>query len=156
MENNRVFFAKRLVGEGVEHSFELPTPSKWTVVQKLAEEPYQYTEQDVTLRGRGPPYSAARLLCENPNDPNQKAFMRIYMQIPYEGTEIEPPETRAQQASSRSHSELDAFKAFTKLGSTVTPKLLAYKETTQDEGRLVPGGYITYIVWEKVPGVQLA
>jgi hypothetical protein len=72
------------------------------------------------------------------------------MQIPYEGTEFEVIEDRAQQASSRSHNELIALKTFTAKGSTITPTLLAYKEGRQDSN-----GLITYLVWNILPGLRL-
>lgn len=37
----------------------------------------------------------------------------------------------------------------------MVPTLLAYKEGKQDNNGVVPDGYITYIVWDKVPGESL-
>lgn len=154
MAGQRTFFSKRLVSPGTEISFDSPTPSKWTIVKKLSEAYHQLTERDVK-NGQGPSYSQAKLLCRNIADPAEQAFMRIYMQIPYQGTEAEPPEDRAQQASSRTHEELTALKTFTDKNSKITPTLLAYKEDKQDDRGIVPGGYITYLVWNILPGLRL-
>ncbi|KAJ5677014.1 uncharacterized protein N7477_002647 [Penicillium maclennaniae] len=35
------------------------------------------------------------------------------------------------------------------------PRFLGYSEKTQREHDLVPGGYVKYLVWEKVPGEPL-
>lgn len=81
------------------------------------------------------------------------------MQIPMKGTALSRSETRAKQASTRTPVELTALITalitFSSRKSKITPALLAYKEDKQDQDGLVPGGYITYIVWEVVPGVQL-
>lgn len=34
----------------------------------------------------------------------------------------------------------------------MVPDLLVYKEAVQDQDGIVPGGYVTYIVWDMVPG----
>ena len=51
--------------------------------------------------------------------------------------------------------ELEAFKRLTEKGCTATPKLLGYRISTQDADDLVPGGYIIFLVWEKVQGESL-
>lgn len=39
--------------------------------------------------------------------------------------------------------------------SSNTPKLIGYRTGTQDRSGLVPGGFITWLVWEIVPGLRL-
>lgn len=51
--------------------------------------------------------------------------------------------------------ELDALKDLTENKCTATPKLLGYRFDKQDGNDLAPGGYIMYLVWEKVPGDPL-
>ncbi|RFU35299.1 hypothetical protein B7463_g1042, partial [Scytalidium lignicola] len=154
MADQRTFFGKHLVGPGTEISFNLPTPSKWIIERKLSETYHQLDESEVK-DGFEPCYSQAKLLCHNVANPTEQAFMRIYMQIPYEGTEFDSAQERAQQASSRAHEELNALKSFTDGHSKITPILLAYKEDKQDDQGLVPGGYITYLIWNILPGVPL-
>jgi hypothetical protein len=154
MAGQRTFFSKRLVGLGTEISFDSPTPSKWTVIEKLSEAYDQLTEKDAKDGFRGS-YSQAKLLCRNVANPAKEAFMRIYMQIPDQGTEFDPPEDRAQQALSRTPIEFTALKTFTDKKSNITPILLAYKEDKQDNSGIVPSGFITYLVWNILPGLRL-
>lgn len=81
--------------------------------------------------------------------------MRIYVQVPFTGYEHADRHTRAQQASKFTPPELDAYRFLTDNGSQNTPKLRAYKQDTQDTQDTngpIPGGHITWIVWQKVPG----
>lgn len=149
----RIFFHESVYGPGTIISFEQPVRSQWTIVAKASEKISQVTQAD-TQDGLGPSYAAARFLCRSQD--NQQAFMRIYMQIPYQGTEFASHQVRAQQATRYSHEELAALQTFTKNTSKITPSLLAYKETRQSDQGIIPGGYITYIVWSKVPGIRLA
>ncbi|KAJ5808907.1 hypothetical protein N7474_010176 [Penicillium riverlandense] len=87
---------------------------------------------------------------------NQLAYMRIYKQIPLDGTRLDNQSVRQSQAHGpRKHVELEAFKGLTETGRTATPKLLGYRIGTQDADDLVPGGYIIFLVWEKVQGEPL-
>ena len=112
-------------------------------------------EEDNVKSGSSPSYSSTKLLCHDSADPEKKAFMRIYMQIPYVNTESDDSAIRAQQASVFIHKELFAYKALTRKGSTITPRLLGYKESQQDSSGLVPGGFITWFAWEIVLGLRL-
>lgn len=81
--------------------------------------------------------------------------MRYYKQIPIEGTEAEPPTTRAEQAKFFCPIELKHLRTLTQKGSTITPRVLDSKEDKQDNTGFVPGGFVTWVVWEVVPGLQL-
>lgn len=85
--------------------------------------------------------------------------MKVYMQMPNLGTEFDPPDKRAKQATDESpdalFNKVRALKLPTKKNSTVTPTLLGYKEATQDAGGLVPGGFVCYVLWNILPGVRL-
>jgi hypothetical protein len=113
-------------------------------------------EEDNVKSGSSPSYSSTKLFCHDSTNPEKKAFMRIYMQIPYVNTELDDSAIiRAQQASAFIHKELFAYKALTRKGSTITSRLLGYKEGRQDSSGLVPGGFITWLAWEIVPGLRL-
>jgi hypothetical protein len=79
--------------------------------------------------------------------------MRIYLQVPYRGTEIDDPDTRATQVTTIVPEELIAYQELTEM-SSVTPKLLGHRTTTQDKSGPVPGGFMVWLVWE-VPGLRL-
>lgn len=79
--------------------------------------------------------------------------MRIYMQIPLDGTLSSAPEVRAQQAVSQcTHTELKALASLDRENCMAVPKLLGYGEGLQGVEEFVPGGYINYVAWERVPG----
>ncbi|KAJ9483964.1 hypothetical protein VN97_g9420 [Penicillium thymicola] len=104
----------------------------------------------------GPPFAVLKYLCHSAADSNKKAIMRIYLQIPIEGTEFQRPEVRQRQAAPpRKHRELDVLKDLTLRKCPVVPSLLAYKQGKQGSDGLVPDGYITHILWDKVPGKEL-
>jgi hypothetical protein len=124
----------------------------WVIEKKLSERSSWLTQEDVT-DGLGLPFAAAKFLCYRKENPNKKAFMRIYLQIPISGTQYQSPQIRRNQATKPlPHTELAALKEL-KIGRCdVVPELLAYQEGKQGEDSIVPGGYITYVVWDKVPG----
>ncbi|KAJ5799627.1 uncharacterized protein N7518_001695 [Penicillium psychrosexuale] len=126
-------------------------------MEKLSEEPTPITQQDFAI-GMGPAYTAGKYSCRLVGAGNEKklAFMRIYKQIPLIDTENENWTVRKKQACGpRNHPELGALKRFTENGCTATPRLLGYEIGKQDKMDLVPGGYIIYLVWEKVTGDSL-
>lgn len=128
----------------------------WVIDKKLSERSHWMTQQDVT-DGLGLPFAAAKFLCHCKEDPSKKAFMRIYLQIPVAGTQYQSAQLRQKQAAKpQPHLELTTLKALKELGCDVVPDLLAYQEGKQDEDSIVPGGYITYVVWDKVPGEPLS
>ncbi|CAI7586082.1 unnamed protein product [Penicillium palitans] len=48
-----------------------------------------------------------------------------------------------------------ALKRLKKMGCDVVPDLLGFQEETQGPDGFVPGGFITFVVWEKVAGEPL-
>ncbi|PYH97696.1 hypothetical protein BO71DRAFT_372767 [Aspergillus ellipticus CBS 707.79] len=126
---------------------------EWMVLEKVSEYDFLKDKEDVR-DGSEPSFSCVRLRCRSRTSP-VPAFMRIYMQIPLAGTKSEPPADRARQACKFTPEELWALKTMTERGSRNTPRLLDYKESTQDSSGPVPGGFITWIVWEIIPGICL-
>ncbi|KAJ5691066.1 hypothetical protein N7488_011801 [Penicillium malachiteum] len=82
--------------------------------------------------------------------------MRVYLQVPNEGTEFFPHEDRAKQAATSSHTEIAAMKAFHEQESNITPQLFGLTEAKQDDEGFVPGGYVIHMVKEPVRGTRLA
>lgn len=112
-------------------------------------------QEDTKLRsGRG--FAAGKFLCYATEDPAKTpAFMRIYAQLPIAGTEWSSPNARRLQAATKSINELVVMKRLKKMGCRVVPDLLGYQEDKQGPDDFVPGGFITYLVWQKVPGESL-
>ncbi|KAJ5142875.1 uncharacterized protein N7515_001662 [Penicillium bovifimosum] len=128
----------------------------WVIEKKLSERAQWMTQKDVD-EGVGISYAAAKFLCHPKENPTKKAFMRIYLQIPVSGTQYLSAEIRRKRAvKPRPHIELTALKTLKEKGCDVVPDLLAYQDGKQGEDGIVPGGYITYVVWDKVPGESLS
>ncbi|GKZ33915.1 hypothetical protein AbraIFM66950_004005 [Aspergillus brasiliensis] len=87
--------------------------------------------------------------------PPVQGYMRIYKQIPTEGTIADPQHVRARQARNFIPHELQAFRMLMRKGSTFTPRLLDSLEGKQDDHSLVPGGFIAWVVSEVVSGIRL-
>lgn len=136
----------------------IPSPlplQTWTITEKLSETARLLTQDDVD-EGHGSPFTAGKFLCHRKEDPTKIAFMRIYRQIPVIGTEGSKSGVRAQQATPADpYPELETLKALKKLDCDVVPALLGYHQGKQEADDLVPGGHITYVVWDKVPGDSL-
>jgi hypothetical protein len=131
------------------------TSRTWVITEKLIERAAHLTEHDVKMV-RGSPITVAKCLCHLAEDPKQIAFMRIYYQIPISGTEDADNDTLARQAVPPGVSgELECFKRLQGGGCSAVPRFLGHAERIQGEHELLPGGYVRYIVWEKVPGEPL-
>ncbi|GLA00601.1 hypothetical protein AnigIFM60653_009351 [Aspergillus niger] len=129
--------------------------ARWVIRKVASEHCFQLNPDDLRDK-HDPSLACTRLVCEThgPDGPVQ-GHMRYYKQIPIEGTEAEPPTTRAEQAESFCPIELKHLRPLTQKGSTITPRLLDSKEVKQDNTGFVPGGFVTWVVWEVVPGLQL-
>lgn len=51
--------------------------------------------------------------------------------------------------------ELQALKHFKQQGCNVVPEILGYQFEKQDMEDIIPGGFVTYVIWKKVPGEPL-
>ncbi|KAJ5821792.1 uncharacterized protein N7525_011076 [Penicillium rubens] len=121
-------------------------PSRWAIVSKLQERTNILSQQDVT-DGLGPAYVTEKFLCSSLDSSNTPAFMRVYKQVPIAGTEIKKASVRAAQAvKSYEPIELVALKSLQEKGCDCDE---------QAEDDTVPGGFIAYVIWEKVPGESL-
>lgn len=128
----------------------------WVIDKKLSERSSWMTQQEVT-DDLGLPFAAAKFLCQCKENPSKKALMRIYLQIPVIGTQYQSAQIRRKQAAKpQPHVELTTLKMLKKFECDVVPDLLAYQEGKQGEDSIVPGGYITYVIWDKVPGEPLS
>jgi hypothetical protein len=77
------------------------------------------------------------------DNPGEETLIKIYIQIPYEGSEFEPPGQRAGQASETlfqdASLELNAFQHLREASCESTPALIGFRQDKQDEDSLVPG-----------------
>ncbi|KAJ5405279.1 hypothetical protein N7465_006563 [Penicillium sp. CMV-2018d] len=141
------------IDPGTIITLDQPIPSKWKIVKKLNEYDYQLDEEQYRF-GVRLSFACTKLLCCDPKDDTKLAFMRIYLQVRFRGTEMDDAQTRASQAIKHTPEELIAYQDLTQKSSN-TPKLLGHKTTVQDKSGLVPGGFAVWLVWEMVPGLRL-
>jgi hypothetical protein len=128
--------------------------TQWKILEKLNERDFQVIRELYDDYGFDS-FASTKLLCCNPGDHAKKAFMRIYLQVPYRKTEIDDADTRGRQATAFTSSELVTYQGLTQKRLSNTPKLLGYKTGTQDRSGPVPGGFVVWLVWEMVPGLRL-
>ncbi|KAJ5125035.1 uncharacterized protein N7515_008860 [Penicillium bovifimosum] len=140
--------------EGTVVDFTTPSSQKWVLEKKLTEDAQQMSKWELD-GGGGPPFTVFTYRCRSATDSEKKAFMRIYFQIPIAGNGYRLEDRQQQAAPPRKHPELDVAKDLRLRECPVVPTFLAYKEGKQDNDARVPGGYITHVVWEKVPGESL-
>ncbi|KAJ5836527.1 hypothetical protein N7447_002553 [Penicillium robsamsonii] len=130
-------------------------PETWEIVEEIEEDTVTQSEQNF-IDGQGPAYVAGRFLCRPSGAQGPFAFLRIYQQIPWLGTELRKASVRAAQATGPFEPpELQALKHFKQQGCNVIPELLAYQFEKQDKEDIIPGGFVTYVIWKKVPGEPL-
>lgn len=130
-------------------------PETWEIVEKIEEDTVTQSEQN-SIGGGGPAYVAGKFLCRSSGAQGSLAFLRIYQQIPWLGTELRKPSVRAAQATGPFEPpELQALKHFKQQGCNVVPELLGHQFEKQHKGDIIPGGFVTYVIWKKVPGEPL-
>ncbi|KAJ5135253.1 uncharacterized protein N7515_004531 [Penicillium bovifimosum] len=89
----------------------------------------------------------------HPSQPEVDMGVGSPMTIPITGTEDADLATLTQQIQPPEVcGELEAYKVLMSQYCSSVPRFLGYYEKTQGEHDLVPGGYVKYLVWEKVPG----
>ncbi|CAI7622702.1 unnamed protein product [Penicillium discolor] len=100
-----------LAGTEVRLDHPSTLPAKTFVLDEKLSEEYQTMTQLECDQGLGPPFAAIKFSCHNLLNPAHQGFMRIYRQIPIDGTISSPPEVRAQQAvSQHTHAEIKVLK----------------------------------------------
>ncbi|KAH8703248.1 hypothetical protein BGW36DRAFT_422817 [Talaromyces proteolyticus] len=124
----------------------------WTTGYKIEENVHQQGPTALTSSQAWATYE-----CYNPRY-SCNGTIKIYMQIPYKGTESEPWESRAKQASifpNDVKAELKALIRLNHAGCSSAPRLLNWKMDKQTEAMPVPGGYVVYIVTKQLLGEPL-
>ncbi|KAH8821901.1 hypothetical protein F5884DRAFT_828068 [Xylogone sp. PMI_703] len=153
--------------------------SSWKLEVKIREHEYYETEEDTTVCGLDCEARGVFIYSKVSGDGPQQEILKIRLQyawlllqyisrclraaanmdyrIPWFKTVDEPADVRAKQATSELtysyKSEIEALSILTKANCSSTPALLASGSDKQGAGPGVPGGYIFYILMEKLPGV---
>lgn len=149
------WFPKSRFAIGTSFGFQTPVQSSWIIREKVS----QHNKQRPEIAPRTPDFyhsTAEATFLVQEESGGQMAYMRVYVQIPSTGTEFEPAHDRAPQAASIPETEPKALKDFHQQQATMTPALLGIREEVQDHDGFIPGGFITYLVFEQVHGIRLA
>ncbi|KAJ5725916.1 uncharacterized protein N7483_007273 [Penicillium malachiteum] len=123
-----------------------PIPTSWIVSEVTKEDDFQLSEEDFSPDAES--FASVKSKCTN-SQTTTTAIMRMRFKF--------MDATRASQASQAKSEELKAYMILRDNpdASEITPRLLAYEETTQSVDDPVPGGFMTFIVWSIVPGIRL-
>ncbi|KAK2793161.1 hypothetical protein FQN50_010024 [Emmonsiellopsis sp. PD_5] len=148
-----------------EQLIEKPVPfrdgTEWSVLEKISEK--EFVDQDgrdrsdgITLIETQATYHA--LQTKGPSL-GKEGILKIRMQVPPPGTEYWEPEQRRHLAVLEpgfiSQQEILSLQFLNKRKCSVTPELYAYDLDYQRPSMPVPGGYVVYVLMEKVPGESL-
>lgn len=154
---DRVYFTNEFDGRRID--FEFPHNSSWTLLEKVKEKYILIDKEDFETMGARP-CAWALFFCQDVNEPSRRALMKVYMQIPYTGSEFQRARQRKAQASTtpceRVRNEVSALSRLHEAGCQYAPELIGYRNSDkQDDDDLVPGGYIVYLATTLVPGIRL-
>ncbi|KAE8423411.1 hypothetical protein BDV36DRAFT_290545 [Aspergillus pseudocaelatus] len=134
-------------------------PSTWTLTGLMNEKTSQVNAEGYYKYGTiGGAYGT--FLCRNFMDSTRSAIMKVFKQIPFEGSEYATAQQRGDQASQKLDyyitSQLGALNTLTKKGCQSTPRVVSMKVEHQKDTDSVPGGYIVYLLLSQLPGLQLS
>ena len=75
------------------------------------------------------------------------------------GTETKSTSERAKQARTipgpETQNEIEGLRILTQAACSSSPTLLAWKKEKQTPNMWLPGGYIVYILMNKLPGIRI-
>ncbi|KAL8671590.1 MAG: hypothetical protein Q9168_003914 [Polycauliona sp. 1 TL-2023] len=154
----------------------------WRLTKKIAGKPWQGSEPSVRLKEQdwAPCEEHAVYECVQTRGPNvgTKAIVKVRVEVPYHLPPSDDPKQRAKEASGMrlngwTTSEYETLEKLTAAGCSVTPSFLGVKIDVQDKTILafksagdddrwprdrnwwLPGGYIVYILMNKLPAQPL-
>ncbi|KAK2760839.1 hypothetical protein FQN54_002078 [Arachnomyces sp. PD_36] len=142
---------------GLEVQFSGRCPSVWKLEQQISEHADFCSRQECEDLDDISEARAVFLCSKVDGYGPQEAIMKVFMQIPWMGTEMQPKEQRSIQrgTSESAYYEADALEALTKAKSSSTPTLLAVKTTTQPSSMWINGGYLGFVLMTRLPGQPL-
>lgn len=151
--------SKDETGESSYRIYFPKTKTEWKIEQILTERVF-----DARDTGEHDLYEASGICIavqtEGPSK-SSEAILRVRMQIPPDTSNDEDDDDREHskfakdEISWMADNEIDFLEQLTEKGCSCTPKLLDYRISTQTKDQYVPGGYIAFILMEKVPGRNL-
>ncbi|OJJ83599.1 uncharacterized protein ASPGLDRAFT_26482 [Aspergillus glaucus CBS 516.65] len=149
-----IFFPKSFLGTSVNFGNDLT----WTVFERLGEEVNQQDELSYMTSGSRS-RSIAAFLCHDSSNPDEIMTLKIIMQIPYTGTDLETANERQRQATQRLpycvQYEFDARTKLSACGCYAAPLFHSYKWEEQAIDDMVPGGWAIYMLIQQAPVIPL-
>ncbi|KAJ5116648.1 hypothetical protein N7456_000996 [Penicillium angulare] len=135
----------------------LPHPREWMIDRVINEYNEQRSSESCVPEDDLLSFATIRMRCFRRDQPSITADMRIYLQVPFLGTEHQSAQSRGRQKTNFNPRELIAYHKMTRDEevSQFTPNLLGYEKGQQSEHGLVPKGFEIAVVWQRVPGVCL-
>ncbi|KAL1998286.1 hypothetical protein VTN02DRAFT_6464 [Thermoascus thermophilus] len=144
----------------INSTVSFPSESTWKLERKLQENEYYIPKDTAQIDGLGSEARAVFIGSKLSGDGPQEAIIKIRMQIPWMGTVTKKPLIRAKQATpemiAQSKMEVETLSILTNAHCSCTPALFSWVKKQQGNDQWVPGGYILYILMEKLPGVNPA
>ncbi|KAK2808595.1 hypothetical protein FQN50_004627 [Emmonsiellopsis sp. PD_5] len=142
-------------------SLAFPDGTWWAVDDKICEKTFLDEEGHERKDGITVMEAQATYHCHQAEGPEKglEGIMKIKMQIPPGYALDLSYEERCSMAlqgfSKISMMELSSLQWLSDQGCSSSPKLLAYFQVAQPSDMVIPGGYITILVMEKLPGSTL-
>ncbi|CAG8425587.1 unnamed protein product [Penicillium salamii] len=147
-------YPRKRFSPGSEFHFSTPHDTVWRVQEKVSQHTLRPDEPESHTQGSAPSTAEGTFLVQH-DESNQVAFMRVYIQVPHCGTEFEDPDDRRVQASQCRIYEVKALQKLAQHHANPVPSLLAVKDDIQGEDGYVPGGYVVYLLFEKVSATRI-
>ncbi|PYI06712.1 hypothetical protein BO78DRAFT_444911 [Aspergillus sclerotiicarbonarius CBS 121057] len=130
-------------------------PSVWKLTEKVAEKSEIRDRESIRELGCVS-YAHAEFKCCNTSNPYHKALIIIYLQVPAQESMFLPPSMRRREATGRNARNFDqlveAYRRLTLHDYDFVPQFLGSSHGRQDDDGLVPGGFLSYVVFTSVPG----
>lgn len=139
--------------EGSTISFSEWPEARWILDKFLGGDAKILTEHENA--NYGPSYATAKFSVHHADD-GTEGFIRVYRQIPWEGTLFHSAAQKRQQAEKLPEfRELKAMEAL-KECNVVAPMKFINSGAQPEDSPFVPGGFYANLLWLRVPGEPLA
>ncbi|KAK2765574.1 hypothetical protein FQN54_008428 [Arachnomyces sp. PD_36] len=138
-------------------TFPGPKGSTWALKEKISEnadilsqETCEEFEMIPEVRGV---FVCSKIEGYGPSE----AIIKVIMQIPWGGTEMQSSEKRRLQRGDSESIEIEAeaLKKLTRAKCSATPVLLGCRVVKQTEDMWVPGGYLGFVAMTRLPGTTV-
>ncbi|KAK2754651.1 hypothetical protein FQN54_006784 [Arachnomyces sp. PD_36] len=152
-----MFLAADFVGQEITFPGPGSNSSTWLLTEQISENlrsrPKEWCDEyGFKSEVRGVFY-CSKVAGEGPDE----AVIKIIMQTPWKGSEVQSSEKRALQKLKTDHidEEAEALVIFRRVNCSSAPQLIASKVVEQSKNMCVPGGFLGFIAKTRLPGVTI-